>query len=79
MTANTKLIQAIAGALVAEHGEEATEWLDGGGRANVARIVAEWRAAIEEGRWIERLGDVLLLRALRHETHWVEILGGPDA
>ena len=40
MTANTKLIGAIA-ALVADHGEEATEWLEGGGRANVARIVAE--------------------------------------
>ena len=79
MTANTKLIHVIAGALVAEHGEEATEWLDGGGRANVARIVAEWRGAIEEGRWIERLEDVLVLRALRHETHWVEVLGGPDA
>ena len=79
MTANTKLIQAIAGALVAEHGEEATEWLEGGGRANVARIVAEWRAAIEEGRWTERLQDVLVLRALRHETHWVKVLGGPDA
>ena len=79
MTANTKLIQSIAGALIAEHGEEATEWLDGGGRANVARIVAEWSAAIEEGRWIERLEDVLVLRALRHETHWVEVLGGPHA
>ena len=36
-------------------------------------------AAIEEGRWIERIEDVLVLRALRHETHWVEVLGGPDA
>ena len=33
---------------------------------------------IEEGRWIERREDVLVLRALRHETHWVEVLGGPD-
>ena len=79
MTVDTKLIHVIAGALVAEHGEEATEWLEDGGRANVARIAAEWRAAIEEGRWIERLEDVLVLRALRHETHWVEVLGGPDA
>ena len=79
MTANTKLIGAIADALVAEHGGEAAEWLEGGGRANVARIVTEWAAAIEEGRWIERLEDVLVLRALRHETHWVEALGGPDA
>ena len=79
MTTSTRLIDAIAGALVAEHGEEATEWLDGGGRANVARIVAKWRAAIEEGRWIERLEDVLVLRALRHEAHWVKVLGSPDA
>ena len=79
MTANTKLIDAIAGGLIAEHGEEAAEWLDGGGRANVERIVAEWCAAIEEGRWIERLEDVLVLRALRHEAHCVEVLGGPDA
>ena len=78
MTVNTKLIQDIAAALVAHHGDEATEWLDGGGRANVARIVAAWRAAIEEGCWIERLEDVLVLRAVRHETHWVEVLGGPD-
>ena len=55
MTANTKFIGAIAGGLVAEHGEEETEWLEGGGRANVARIVAEWRAAIEEGRSSRRL------------------------
>ena len=34
-------------------------------------------AAIEQGRWVERLGDVLVLRALRHE-HWVTVLGGPD-
>ena len=79
MTANTTLIHAIAHALIDEYGEEATEWLEHGGRANVERIVAEWRTAIEEGRWIERLEDVLVLRALRHETHWVEILGGPDA
>ena len=79
MTANTKLIGAIAGALVAGRGEAATEWLDGGGRANVERIVADWGAAIEEGRWIERLEDVLVLRALHLETHWVEVLGGPDA
>ena len=50
MTANTKLIGAIASALFAEHGEEATEWLEGGGRANVARIVAEWCAAVRGRR-----------------------------
>ena len=26
----------------------------------------------------ERLEDVLVLRALRHEEHWVTVLGGPD-
>ena len=79
MTANTKLIHAIADALIDEYGEEATGWLEDGGRANVERILGEWRTAIEEGRWIERVEDVLVLRALRHETHWVEVLGGPDA
>ena len=78
MTANTKLIHAIADALIGEYDEEATEWLEDGGRANIERIVAEWRAAIEEGRWVERLEDVLVLRALRHEEHWVTVLGGPD-
>jgi len=78
MTANTKLIQAIADVLIGEYGEDATEWLEGGGRANVERVLAEWSAAIEEGRWIERIEDVLVLRALRHESHWVEVLGGPD-
>ena len=79
MTVNTKLIQVIADALIGEYGEEATEWLEDGGRQNVERILAEWRAAIEEGRWIERVEDVLVLRALRHESHWVEVLGGPDS
>ena len=78
MTANTKLIQVIADALIGEYEEEATEWLEDGGRANIERIVAEWRAAIEQGRWVERLEDVLVLRALRHEGHWVTVLGGPD-
>ena len=78
MTANTKLIHAIADALIGEYEEEATEWLEDGGRANIERIVAEWRAAIEQGRWVERLEDVLVLRALRHEEHWVTVLGGPD-
>ena len=66
MTANTKLIHAIADALIGEYDEEAIEWLEDGGRANIERIVAEWRTAIEEGRWVERLEDVLVLRALRH-------------
>ena len=79
MAANRKLIHAITDALIAEHGDNAVDWLDDGGRANVERIIAEWHAAIEEDRWIERIEDVLVLRALRHDTHWVEVLGGPDA
>ena len=78
MTANTKLIQAIADALIGEYDEEATEWLEDGGRANIERIVAERRTAIEQGRLVERLEDVLVLRALLHEEHWVTVLGGPD-
>ena len=79
MTTNTKLTCAIADALVGTYGRDATMWLEGGGRANVERVVAEWRAAIEEGGWIERLEEVLVLRALRHEERWAEVLGGPDA
>ena len=78
MTANTELIQVIADPLIGEYEEEATEWLEDGGRANIERIVTEWCAAIEEGRWVERLEDVLVLRALRHEEHWVTVLGGPN-
>ena len=78
MTTNTKLTCAIAYALVGAYGRDATKWLERGGRENVHRVLAEWRAAIEEGGWIERLEDVLILRALRHEEHWVEVLGGPD-
>ena len=79
MTTNAKLTHVIADALIGAYGEEAAEWLEDGGRANVERILAEWRTAIEEGGWIERIEDVLVLRALRHEAHWVEVLGGPDA
>jgi len=38
VTANTKLIHAIADALIDEYGVEATEWLEDGGRANVERM-----------------------------------------
>ena len=79
MTANTKThFKSSPTALIGEYDEEATEWLEDGGRANIERIVAEWRAAIEEGHWVERLEDVLVLRALRHEEHWVTVLGGPN-
>ena len=50
---NTKLIHAIADALIGEYGEEATEWLEDGGRANVERILGEWRAQAPRGRRAE--------------------------
>ena len=72
MTANTKLIGAIAGALVAGRGEAATEWLDGR-RAGERRAHRRRLGAPQSRRaaGIERLEDVLVLRALHLETHWV--------
>ena len=76
MNANTHLIHAIADALIEAHGEDAIDWLEGGGRAEVERGVAGWRAAIAEGTWIDRPADLLVLRALRHVEHIVELAGG---
>ena len=76
MNANTHLVHAIADALIEAHGEDATEWLECGGRAVVERGVAGWRAAIAEGAWIDRAEDILVLRALRHVEHVVELEGG---
>ena len=76
MNANTHLIHAIADALIEAHGEDATEWLEGGGRAEVERGVAGWRAAVAEGAWIDRPEDILVLRALRHVEHTIELAGG---
>jgi len=76
MNANTHLVHAIADALIEAHGEDATEWLECGGRAEVERCVAGWRATIAEGAWIDRPEDVLVLRALRHVEHTVELEGG---
>ncbi len=76
MNANTHLIHAIADALIEAHGEDATEWLEGGGRAEVERGVVGWLAAIAEGAWIDRPEDILVLRALRHVEHVVELEGG---
>ena len=76
MTANIHLIDAIADALIEAHGEDATEWLECGGRAEVERGVAGWRAAIAEGAWIDRPEDILVLRALRHVEHIVALAGG---
>ena len=75
MTPNTKLIHAIADALIEAHGQDATEWLECGGRAAVQRRVLGWRAAIEEAAWINRPEDILVLRALRHVEHTVELAG----
>ena len=76
MTANTNLIHAIADALIEAHGQDATEWLECGGRATVERGLAGWRAAITNRAWIDRPEDILVLRALRHVEHTVELAGG---
>ena len=75
MTTNTNLIHAIADALIKAHGQDRTEWFECGGRAKVERGVAGWRAAIEDGAWIDRPEDILVLRALRHVEHTVELAG----
>ena len=78
MARNTHLIHAIADALIEAHGQDATEWLDCGGRAAIERGVAGWRAAISEAAWIDRPEDVLVLRALRHIEHTMVLTGGED-
>ena len=75
MTTNTNLIHAIADALIETHGQDGTEWLECGGRAKVERGVAGWRAAIGDGAWTDRPEDILVLRALRHVEHTVELAG----
>jgi len=75
MNANTHLVHAIADALIETHGEDVIDWLEGEGRAAVERGVAGWRAAIAEGAWIDRPADLLVLRALRHVEHTVELEG----
>ena len=76
MTTNTYLLHAIADALIETHGQDATEWLECGGRAEVERGITGWRAAIGEGAWIDEPEDILVLRALRHIEHTVELAGG---
>ena len=75
MATNTNLIHAIADALIETHGQDGTEWLECGGRAKVERGVAGGRAAIEDGAWTDRPEDTLVLRALRHVEHTVELAG----
>ena len=76
MTTNVNLIHVIADALIEAHGQDATEWLECEGRAAIERAVAGWHAAIGENAWIDRPEDVLVLRALRHVEHGVELAGG---
>ena len=76
MTTNANLIHVIADALIDAHGQDATEWLECGGRAAIERAVAGWHAAIVENAWIDRPEDVLVLRGLRHVEHVVELAGG---
>ena len=59
MTTSADLIHAIADALIEAHGQDATEWLDCGGRAAVERDLARWRVAIADGAWIDRPEDIL--------------------
>ena len=54
MTTNADLIHAIADALIEAQGQDATEWLECGGRAAIERGVAGWRAAIAHDGWIDR-------------------------
>ena len=75
MTTNANLIHAITDALIEAHGQDATEWLDCGGRTAVEHDFARWRAAIADGAWIDRPEDILVLRALRHIEHTVEFAG----
>ncbi len=76
MTTNANLIHVIADTLIEAHGQDATDWLECGGRAAIERVVAGWHAAIVENAWIDRPEDVLVLRALRHVEHVVELAGG---
>ena len=75
MTTNTNLIHAIADVLIETHGQDGTEWIECGGRAKVERGVAGWRAAIGDRAWTDRPEDILVLRALRHVEHTVELAG----
>ena len=75
MTTNSYLIHAIADILIEAHGQDGTEWLQCGGRAKVERGVAGRRAAIGDGAWTDRPEDILVLRALRHVEHTVELAG----
>ena len=46
------------------------------GRGAIGRGVAGWRAEIAEDAWLDRPEDVLVLCALRHIEHLVELAGG---
>ena len=75
MTTNTNLIHAIADALIETHGRDRRVWFKCGGRAKVERGVAGWRATIRDGARTDRPEDILVLRALQHVEHTVELAG----
>ena len=75
MTTYTNLIHAIADALIETYGQDGTEWLECGGRAKVERGVGGRRVATGDGVWTDRPEDILVLRALRHVEHTVELAG----
>ena len=76
MTTNTNFIHTIDDALIEAHGQDAMEWLECGGRTVIEHGIARWRTAIAEDAWIDRPEDILVLRALRHIEHVVELTGG---
>ena len=76
MSTNANFIHAMADVLIVTHGQNATEWLECGGRAAMDHGVAGWRAEIVEEAWLHRSEDVLVLRALRNIEHVVELVGG---
>ena len=76
MSTNADLFHAISDALIVAHGQNATEWIEGGGPAAIGRGVAGWHAEIAQDAWLDLSEDVLSLRALRHIEHVVELAGG---
>ena len=76
ITANTHLIYALDGTLIEAHSRNGLEWFQCGDRAEVERGVAGWRAAVENGAWIDRPEDTLVPRALHRVKHFVELESG---
>ena len=76
MSTDADLFQAIVDAPIEAHGQSVTEWLECGGRAAIECGVAGWRSETAEDAWLDRREDVLVLRALQHIEHVVELAGG---